>query len=124
MLKFSIKMFLIFSLLFMFFTVSAPKAQAMEPISIAMMAAPIVIPIVKAMIPYIIKGGTNFVGGMVDVFIDMAGIFLLPLGMFESSFLGPFGFFQTGLRHMGSGMIAPFKMTWSTLILPVRIFTG
>lgn len=124
MLKFSVKTFLILALLFVLFTIPAPKAEAMEPVSIAMLAAPIAIPIAKAMIPYVIKGGTNFFGGMADVFVDMAGIFLLPVGLIESTFLAPFGFFTDGMRNMGKGIIAPFKMTWSTVILPVRIFTG
>ena len=124
MIKFSTKMFFILTLVFLFLTVPKPEAKAMEPITIAMMAAPIVIPIVKAMIPYVVKGGTNLCVGLVDVFIDMAGLFLLPVGFVESTFLAPFGFFYPGVRHLGKGAIAPFKMTWSTLILPVRIFTG
>ena len=124
MLKLSTKIIVMCSLAFVLFTVPAPKAKAFEPITIAMLAAPIVIPIVKAMLPYIIKGGENFFGAMIDVFVDMAGIFLLPIGMMESTVGAPFGLFDMGLGHMGDGALAPFKMMWSMMKTPVRVFTG
>ena len=99
-----------------------PKAEAMDPITIAAIAAPIVIPMVQKAMPYVIKGAVNFAKGMFDVFIDMAGLFLLPLGMMESSFGAPFGLFGLGMSHMGRGAMAPLKMMWSTMLLPVKIF--
>ena len=124
MYKLSTKIFVTSALIFILFSVPAPKAEAMEPISIAMIAAPIVIPIAKAMVPYIVKGGVNFFGGLVEVFVDMSGIFLLPIGLAESTFGAPFGLFPSGMKHMGNGCLAPFKMTWSTVTLPIKIFTG
>ena len=124
MLKLSTKIFITLALLFTLLSAPAPEAKAMEPISIAMMLAPIVMPIVKAMIPYFVKGTVNFFGAMVDVFVDLAGFALLPLGMFESSLGAPFGLFKHGLQHMTRGAIAPFKMMWSMCLVPVRIFTG
>ena len=124
MLKLSTKMFITIALLFILFSVPAPEAKAMEPISIAMMAAPIVIPIVKAMMPYFVKGAVNFFGAMVDVFVDLAGFMLLPFGMFEATLGAPFGLFPYGMKHMTSGAIAPFRMMWSMCRVPVRIFTG
>jgi hypothetical protein len=124
MIGLSSKMFITFALLFILFTVPAHEAKAMEPISLAMMAAPIVIPIVKAMMPYIVKGAVNFFGASVDVFVDMAGFALLPFGLFESTIGAPFGLFSYGLKHMGEGALAPFKMMWSMCRVPVRVFTG
>ncbi len=124
MLKLSTKMFITIALLFILFSVPAPEAKAMEPISLAMMAAPIVMPLVEAMIPYFVKGSVNFVGAMADVFVDLAGFMLLPLGMFEATLGAPFGLFSYGLRHMGSGAMAPFRMMWSMCRVPIRIFTG
>ena len=124
MLNISTKIFITIILLFMFFSVPAPEAKAMEPISLAMMAAPIVIPIVKAMMPYFVKGAVNFFGAMVDVFVDFAGFVMLPVGFFESTFGAPFGLFFYGLKDMGTGSMAPFKMMWSMFKVPVRIFTG
>ena len=124
MLKSSTKMLIIISLLFVLFSVPAPEAKAMEPISIAMMAAPIIIPIIKAMMPYVVKGAVNFFGAMVDVFVDMAGFAMLPFGMFEATLGAPFGLFPYGVKHMGSGALAPFKMMWSMCRVPVRVFTG
>ena len=124
MLKLSTKMFITIALLFTLFLVPAPEAKAMEPISIAMMLAPIVIPIVKAMIPYFVKGSVNFFGAMVDVFADLAGFALLPFGMFEATLGAPFGLWKHGLSHMGRGALAPLKMMWSMCRVPVRVFTG
>jgi hypothetical protein len=124
MFRYSHRLFLISALIFILYYTSEPEAAAMEPVTIAMMAAPIVIPIVKAMIPYFVKGGVNFFTAMVDVFVDMSGFFLLPFGMLESTVGAPFGLFKNGLYNMGQGCLAPFKMGWSMIRVPVRIFTG
>lgn len=100
----------------------APKAKAMDPITISMLAAPIVIPMVKAAMPYIIKGAVNFGKGMLDVGIEMFGFFLFPLGMLEASAGAPFGMFGLGMSHMGRGMLAPFKMMWQMMLVPTKIF--
>ena len=127
MLKLRLKLILTVFLLIIIVMASAPRAEAFEPISTSVVAAillPIALEVAKAAAPYVAKGIVNFGGGMADVFVDMAGIFLLPLGFVESTFLAPFGFFGPGMRHMVKGAIAPFKMTWSTVVLPVRIFSG
>ena len=124
MLKLSIKIFITLTLIFTLFSVPAPEAKAMEPISIAMMVVPLVMPIIKGAIPYVVKGSVNFFGAMVDVGLDLAGFALLPFGMLEASFGAPFGLFKHGLKHMLTGAEAPFKMMWSMCLVPVRIFTG
>jgi hypothetical protein len=127
MIKLTAKLVITISIITFLCTFPSPKAKAMEPISMSIAAAillPIAIEVAKEAYPYVLQGGYNFLGGMGDLFVDTAGIFLLPLGLLETTFLGPFGFFTDGLRNMGKGIIAPFKMTWSTVMLPVRIFTG
>jgi hypothetical protein len=92
----------------------------MDPVTIASVAAPIVIPIIKAALPYVIKGGVNFFRGMLDVFIDLAGIIMLPVGLFEVSFGAPFGLVQSGLEDLKTGGLAPLRMMWSMCLVPLK----
>jgi hypothetical protein len=106
MLRFSSKIIIIIMLGFLFFTLPAPKAKAMEPISMAMMLAPIVIPIIKAALPYMIKGAVNMGGAMFEVGVEMFRMIYIPLGFFEITFGAPFGLFQPGLINLRDGAIA------------------
>ncbi len=125
--KWSIKTVVTILLLLMLYVLPAQKAQAFEPISMSIVAAillPYAIQFAKAAAPYVMKGATNFAGAMVDVFIDMAEMGLLPFGMMEASFGAPMGMYSLGTKHMGMGCLAPFKAMWSMMKVPVRIFTG
>ena len=102
------------------FFIPAQEAKAMDPVTIASVAAPIVIPIIKAALPYVIKGGINFFRGMLDVFIDLAGIVMLPVGLFEVSFGAPFSLVDSGLEDLKTGALAPVKMMWSMCLVPVK----
>ena len=102
------------------FFIPAQEAKAMDPVTIASVAAPIIIPIIQAALPYVIKGGINFFRGMLDVFIDLAGIVMLPIGLFEVSFGAPFGLVNSGLEDLKIGALAPLKMMWSMCLVPVK----
>ena len=104
----------------MLFCLPVPKARAMDPVSIATVLAPIAIPIIKAVLPYVIKGGVNFFRGMFDMFIDMAGIVMLPVGLAEISFGAPFGLFKDGVESLKMGGLALPKMMWSMCLIPVK----
>ena len=125
--KWSIKTVVTIILLIMLYIVPTPKAEAFEPISMSIVAAillPYAIQFAKAAAPYVVKGAKNFAGAMLDVFLDMSEMVLLPFGMFEASFGYPIGLFDMGAKHMGMGCLAPFKAMWSMMKVPVRIFTG
>ena len=102
------------------FSLPLSETKAMDPVTIATVAAPIIIPIVKAVLPYVIKGGVNFFRGMFDMFVDMAGIVMLPVGLFEISFGAPFGLFNDGLLNLKTGAMALPKMMWSMCLIPVK----
>ena len=104
----------------MLFCLPAPKAKAMDPATIATVLTPIVIPIIQAALPYVIKGGANFFRGMFDMFIDMAGIVMLPVGLVEISFGAPFGLFKDGLSSLKTGGLALPKMMWSMCLIPLK----
>ena len=125
--KWSIKTVVTVLLLVTLYIVPTPKAEAFEPISMSIVAAillPYAIQFVKAASPYVMKGAMNFSGAMVDVFVQMSGMALIPFGMLEASIGSPFGLFSHGIKHMGEGSLAPFKAMWSMMRVPVRIFTG
>lgn len=106
MIKYSSKILLIVLLGLLVYSLPAPQTEAMEPISIAMMAAPIAIPIIKAALPYIIKGAVNMAGAMFEVGLEMCKWALIPVGFFEMTFGAPFGFFQPGLKNLVEGGVA------------------
>ena len=109
-------------LLFMAYSFApVQQAKAMEPISIAMMAAPIALPIIKALLPYIIRGAVNMVGAMIEVGVEMFNIILLPVGLFETT-LGAYWWFSSGVTHLIDGSMAIPKTVFQILlILPKTI---
>lgn len=98
-----------------------PNADAMEPVTMAALA-PIALQVAKEASPYLIRGMQHLVLGFVDIGKDVFDIFRLPVGFFQATFLGPFGFFYDGLRNLMKGGIAPFKLCLDALILPIRPF--
>ena len=121
MLKYSAKLLAVALIAFLAFTVTAPKTQAMEPISIAMMAAPIAIPIIKALLPYVIKGAVNMAGAMFEVGVEMCNMALLPVGLFETT-LGAFWFWNSGVDHLVEGSLSfPKTLFLMLLVLPKTI---
>ena len=114
---------LILTLLAVLFTFFAPRyeAQAMDPVTIAILA-PIAIQVGKAMMPYIIKGLTNMGRMGLKAGVEIINIFRLPLGNLQLTLLAPFGMFYSGLQNTIIGFIAPFKMAFFILMMPVAAF--
>lgn len=98
---------------------AAPKAQAMDPVTIAILA-PYAIPVAEVGAQYALKGMANASPGFIQAGAEMFKIFLLPLGVLECTVGMPFGFFGEGVRDIVKGGIAPFSMTWHIVTLPVR----
>lgn len=120
MIKYSSKILLIVLLGFLVYAVPAPQTKAMEPISIAMMIAPIAIPIIKAALPYIIKGAVNMGGAMFEVGVEMFKMILVPIGFFEMTFGAPFGLFQPGLKNLVEGCVAFPMMFVKMCAVPLK----
>ncbi len=100
---------------------SAPKAEAMDPVTIAILA-PIALKVADAAKPYIIRGLLNAGKCMLKMGKDVLEIFYLPFGLMEMTFGAPFGFFKSGFVHLIKGGIAPCKLVVHTLLLPVMMF--
>ena len=107
----------------MFITVPAPKAEAMEPISISLLVAalaPIVLPYVIKAMPYVWKGMANMGSAMLDVGIEFARMGYLMLGFFECTIGAPFGLFPAGMRNLIDGSLAPFKAMMQMCLVPFK----
>lgn len=121
MIRFSSKLLVLVLIGFLAFSFPAPKTQAMEPISIAMIIAPIAIPIIKAALPYVIKGAVNMAGAMFEVGLEMWNMVYLPVGFFETT-LGAFWFWDAGVEHLIEGSLAfPKSLFLMLLVLPKTI---
>lgn len=121
MLKLSTKFLVVILIGFLAFSMPAPKAKGMEPISMAMIILPIAIPIIKAALPYIIKGAVNMAGAMFEVGVEMCNMVLLPIGFFETT-LGAYWFWDSGVDHLVDGGLAfPKSLFLMLLVLPKTI---
>jgi hypothetical protein len=111
---------LLLTFLFAFscFIFPAPKARACDPVTIALLA-PVAIAAAKEAKPYLIKGFQNGVTDMMLIGKDFLEFFYLPLGILKVTAGAPFGYFSSGLKNCVTGGIAPFKMTFHIVMLPV-----
>lgn len=108
-------LFLILALTFAF----VPQtAKAMDPVTIAILA-PIALKAAQAARPYIIRGLINLGKGFVKILKNAFGIVYLPYGMGKMMFAWPWGGFRSGFIYTLKGLIAPFKMIFHTILLPL-----
>lgn len=98
-----------------------PKAEAMDPVTIAILA-PIALKAAKIAAPYVLRGLACGGKGLLEMGGDVIDILRLPLGVVQSTLLWPFGLFGTGIDNMIHGGIAPFSLVWDTLVLPIKFF--
>lgn len=108
---------------FLIFTMPAPKAEAMEPVSISLLVAalaPIVLPYVLKALPYVWKGFVNFASAMLDVGIEFARMGYLFLGFMECTIGLPFGLLKPGVSNIIDGSVAPFKAIIAIFMIPFK----
>ena len=103
------------------FMMPQPEAKAMDPVTIAILA-PIALQVGRAMMPYIIKGLTNMGRMGLKAGVELINVFRLPLGILQLTLMIPFGAFYSGLQNTVIGFIAPFKMAFFVLMMPVAAF--
>ncbi len=104
------------------FLSSAPEARAIDPVTIAILT-PIAIKAAQVAAPYILKGLTNMGKASLKIFPDMLNIFKLPLGIGMTLLAWPFpGCFVKGLSYTFQGFLAPFKLVFHTIMIPVAAF--
>ena len=102
-----------------FFFAPQPKAQAFDPVTLAILT-PLAIQGAKILAPYVVRGLKN-----------MAVVGLRSAKYFIRFFLVPFGLLEciitpwritTGLAHIGQGFIGLFCFVGNLLLLPVAAF--
>lgn len=104
------------------FLLPAPRAQAfLDPVTIAILA-PIALKVADTAKPYVIRGLTAAGKQLIQMGIDTFGILRLPWGLVQSTIGAPLGGFQPGLVNIFKGLIAPVRLVWDTLLLPLALF--
>jgi hypothetical protein len=104
-----------------FFSVPVPKAHAMDPVTIAVLA-PILMPYAKQAAAYALKGCVKTVPGWINAGGQFLNIFRLPLGVLQLTLGAPFGFLSSGIENSWKGIAAPFLMVKEILCMPLYFF--
>ena len=94
------------------------KVQAMDPVTIAILA-PVAIKAAQAARPYIVSALINLGKGLIKILKNAFGLVYLPYGMGKMMFAWPWGGFRSGFIYTLKGLIAPFKMLFHVLLLPM-----
>ncbi len=110
---------IILSMAFMFIPVQTTKA--IDPVTIAILA-PIAIKAAQVASPYVLKGLKNLAKGFVLCGKDMLELLKLPIGFIQVTLGLPFGGLSSGIRNIVHGCIAPFKLGFHAMMLPMNIF--
>lgn len=99
--------------------VPAPEAEAMEPVTIALLT-PVAIETARLAAPYVIAGLRNIGLAMIDLGVDLIGFFRLPIGLFEITILAPFGFFSEGVLDIWEGTRSLGGFVFKCMFLPLK----
>ena len=104
-----------------FYGMAIPKAEAMDPVTIAILA-PILLPYAIKAAVYTGKGMVKTLPAWVKVGKSVLDIFRLPIGVCQI-FLGfPFGLAGYGLGNIVKGIAAPFIMCKEIICMPLYFF--
>lgn len=98
---------------------TAPAAKAADPVSWAVLA-PFAIRMADRMAPYAEKGFVTGLQAMVRIVYDIVEILKLPLGLLACTVGAPW-FFRSGCYLVGEGIVAPFKLGFHVLLLPLAM---
>ena len=109
---------IVLSMAFMLFPVQ--KTKAIDPVTIAILA-PVALKAAQIAQPYVTKGLVNFGSGLVLCGKDLLELLRLPLGFIQSTLGIPFGALPSGIRNIVLGFIAPFKLGFHVMMLPLNI---
>lgn len=112
---------LLLAFMLAFSGITAPRAQAFEPVTMVLLA-PVALKVYQAAEPRLVRGAQTGGRKLVQIGGNIFEILLLPLGAVQSTVGAPFGFFGTGVKNIGRGAIAPFKMVLNVLALPFSFF--
>lgn len=92
-----------------------------EPVSMVVLA-PLALKAANTASPYVIQWMQNSGSQLLNIGKDIAEILYLPLGLVQCTAGAPLGFFSDGLGNIGTGCVAPFRLVWDVILLPLTIF--
>lgn len=92
----------------------------MDPVTLALLA-PVALKIAEIAKPYVLKGLMGGVKQMILMGKDVLGVLRLPLGFVQATFLAPFGQFAGGIKNLVLGFVAPFRLAFHAMLLPVAL---
>lgn len=96
-----------------------PKARAIDPITMAILA-PIAVKAAEVAKPYVIRAAVNTGAGLFKVGKDAFEILYLPYGLGEMTIGAPFHRFRRGVVHVvRGGVVAPTRLVLHVLLMPV-----
>ena len=96
------------------------RVRAMDPVTMAVFA-PLALKAASIAMPYVMRGMQSGAVHSVKIGYDMVAIFRLPLGLGQTLLGWPFGYFEKGIKNTVVGAVAPFKLTWDIVLLPVAL---
>jgi len=99
---------------------AAPRAQAMDPVTIAILA-PLAVKGAKIAAPYVVRGFLCGCRQIAKMGVDIAKVLNLPWGLIQMTLGAPMGYFKSGVNNCWYGVQSPFKFIWDTLMLPIAM---
>lgn len=114
------KLLILVLILSFFAPAAAPEAKAMDPVTLAVLA-PIALKAAQIAMPYLLRGIQCTGSQFLKMGLDVADILRLPVGLFQITFGAPLGMFDKGLQNICMGGIAPLKLVWDTITLPIAM---
>ena len=103
----------------MFSPFCTPKAQAIDPVTMAILA-PVALRVAEAAKPYVIKGVAGTCLGLFKVGKAALQTLYLPWGLLEMTVGAPFHKFRSGVKHViRGGIYAPARMMMYIVVLPL-----
>ena len=92
----------------------------MDPVTVSLFA-PLAIKAGSIAMPYAMRGLRCGAVQMVKIGRDTAQILYLPVGVIQATLGIPFGSFKSGCANIYTGITAPLRMVWDTLMLPISL---
>ena len=100
---------------------TAPRARAMDPVTLALLA-PAAMRMAEATHPYLMNGLACGARGLAKTGISAFKTLYLPLGAVQCTRGLPFGLLGSGVNNLIEGGAAPFEMAFHACMLPVNLF--
>ncbi len=98
----------------------SPRAEAIDPVTIAVLA-PIALRAAEAARPYLIRAALNTGKSLIKIGKDVWQMMYLPYGFMKATIGAPLGGFRSGVIYMIRGSVAPVKLIFHVLTLPLMM---